>query len=1229
MGQSGTAQAVAGITDEGVFEQLATAVLRRAEPRYNNLCHVGVNADGQTIKSPLDGICFVPAADPPCMISVHHTTTGAANLAKKWLHDPSTVNPRKGRRPAAPPGDLIKTAGIVQEERKRSPNLRATLVLTTNEEPPEALIREVEAAGTARGIDVVDIWSRSRLCDFLDHDPAGQWLRRQYLGIEQEQLSIELLHELSKRSLGAYAQTLHDAPSIWVDRALDKMLDGRERCKMTFVVGGSGSGKSVACYRRLMTHIGAGGVGLVVGHEDVASEAMLEAAVTASLRRLHPVLAQVAPTPFSLCSSDRPLLVIIEDINHATQPRALVEKLAGWTQSQDKSGGSALPPWRILCPAWPEVFPGIQEQVRRELEESLLLTTVFAPDEGRDAVLRREQAAGYALSPLKAGEISEALGHDPLLIALHNPGEAQDAHKVIEKFVDGALSRATTLDSSMTAGDGREALRKLAGEMLRKRQVDLAWREIRTWNSLQGEPLGRIAVLAKLGELLRLTGPSDDQRLSFRHDRVRDWLLSDAAADMERRGLLPIELLQEPYFAEIIGAVLAFGQPMPTFVDRVAAGNPLALFCALRLLGSSPAYPPIRAAALAWLDGAASQDLLSTAHLRGEVLRILCETDSSDVLEFVRNLGAHGAYADIALLRNGDLAGGIRLCLLAEPGVGFPLRDLQIEHARLRYGDRLVTKMRVILADHTIDGQVRTGALRLAGHIAEPRLASAIKTSWDIDAGRTSHLTDYLWAFAQCCGSDAAQYLAPVCDAWAELPDEEDSPGMGSPRSRLGTNELQWAFRRQPPSSAAEYLILRGRTSENLRWPIMCMLHGVDIPCAVDFVVHELTAIRRRLEGTDKFSPFVVSAPGEWRRAQEQGRPMSASSRAMLCGLWQDRSNDKHLRGQAFALWAATTLPDDIALLRAADGADELADKFLWERLNRGDQEAIPALIGKLRSDEDWNWWRGARHVRSAELTCALDECLARRAAKAPKDWGKSIELDYITSELVMRLPASEAEHLLQEHWAHLRFSGLFVQAALYVGTSALLMAAQTTVSECPTPAILFTHLAQHYGLRVFGHPGFTREAQVLALAPYLDFLEQMDIRDLWDACNRHGWFATRRDLLDHRLNPPFLQPGRESEQIALRLDKLVSEDNPLLLEHWLDQFLDAGIAWREILAWITAWLDQNRSLKALNLVATAIMSRGTRKDLDVLGVCDSMPEKEAKRLVADAQFVVCRSRPH
>ena len=95
MNSGETLQALDSITDSGLFEQLATAVLREADSRYNSLIHTGVNSRGQTIKGPVDGVGFLPGAKPPHMIFVHHTIGARTGLRKKWLYDPSTVPLRK------------------------------------------------------------------------------------------------------------------------------------------------------------------------------------------------------------------------------------------------------------------------------------------------------------------------------------------------------------------------------------------------------------------------------------------------------------------------------------------------------------------------------------------------------------------------------------------------------------------------------------------------------------------------------------------------------------------------------------------------------------------------------------------------------------------------------------------------------------------------------------------------------------------------------------------------------------------------------------------------------------------------------------------------------------------------------------------------------------------------------------------------------------------------------
>ena len=227
----------------------------------------------------MDGITFLAGANPPHMIIVQHTTCKSKDLEKKWLLNPAMVKSRGSGKPTAPPGDLVKTAQLFAEQKQQIPNLQATLILTTNQEPPETLVRKVNTAGNAAGFDVI-IWSESALAHFLDYDPKGQWIRSQFFGIEQEHLSEELLRELSRRSLEN--SDLPDDSKLWIDRQFDQTLEKATGRDVVFVVGESGLGKSVACHKRLMAHVKSGGFGLVIPHKIIAEALSLDQAIDAT-----------------------------------------------------------------------------------------------------------------------------------------------------------------------------------------------------------------------------------------------------------------------------------------------------------------------------------------------------------------------------------------------------------------------------------------------------------------------------------------------------------------------------------------------------------------------------------------------------------------------------------------------------------------------------------------------------------------------------------------------------------------------------------------------------------------------------------------------------------------------------------------------------------------------------------------------------------------------------------
>jgi hypothetical protein len=1215
--QAETAKRLSEMTDEGAFERLATAVLREADPRYASLIHTGINAEGKTVKAPVDGITFLQGADPPHLIAVHHTTTNVAGLKRKWLHDPSLVKTKKAK-PAALPGDLLKTAEIVSRERAIHPGLKATLALTSNQEPSEELVREANAAARQRGLDI-DIWSRSRLAHFLD-SPQGQWLRFSYLGIHQERLTKELLSKLSRDSLTAFRPP-GDTPEAWVERSIDATL-GEERRGVVLLIAEPGLGKSVAGYKLLSRHVQSGGFGVVLPNDLVDKALTIEQAIDLALRQLHPKLAPDAGADaLTLCDPSLPFLILVEDINRSGKPSELLERVANWGESH-VGGNSLQPRWRVICPAWPQAMFPLKDQLRKRLEELVILCPPMTAEESRAAVRQRALLQGRTISAMDADVIAEALGHDPLLIALHEFTGAPDPNKVISRFIDGSIER-TTANSAFAVADYRMALRALTQEMLGRRILDPSWNNVLSWFGLSGAVTAILRPLAVQGEIMRI---SAHDRITFRHDRVRDALLTSTLATRIQDGNLEDDLLHDPYFAEMFGNVATRAALSGALIAKLEQANPLALFYAL---ANAPqpehqAHNLIVEAIFRFLRSPAGKGP-SHQHLRWYALHILSLFESPSTLAIVAEFPDQGRYGWAAQFRNGNISGGINLCSRFELGTSDPWRDRLIEHVKLRFGANLTKAIGDLLKNPGVQGGARLGAMRIAANLADPALADAIATSWEVDQARSDALEDYLIAASYCCGDDAARLLAPICENWAGLPPDIDNPSTSSKRDSLAANGARFAFRRRPPSQAIKYLIRRAE-DEALRWPITYLLHEIDTPDAVEFTTRQLAAIQLRLKGSNGFSHFLLSAPDRWSRHDSYAeKPMSEVSKRRLLSLWTGESADACLREQAFRLWAAAATNADLDTLRTIDPDGALFDRALFARLRCGDHSAIPALEGKLRGEDEGYWWQAGRYLWSGSLTLALDASLTRRGEAAERSWQQQAkDLDWITSEMITRLPSEVAERLLLKHWDHLRFCPNFIHAALYTATVSLTPLIAQTMAECPDPAKAMAHVDQHYGIGRRDR-GVTRLAQVESLVPYLHFLAEFTVLHFWDVCNGQGWIAFRQAHLDPLLKHPRYSEFLNEESVFKSLDGQTEPGRTPFLDIWIEQYMKTGATLDEVMNSFEKWLKAKQNISAFVAVTAVIGQFGHRKHLGMLKVLGIDPKDMVDALVEDTEFSVRR----
>lgn len=503
----------------------------------------------------------------------------------------------------------------------------------------------------------------------------------------------------------------------------------------------------------------------------------------------------------------------------------------------------------------------------------------MTPDESRAAVRQRASLQGRTVSAMDADAVAVALGHDPLLIALHEFGQTPDAHSVIARFIESSIER-TVGRAEFTVADYQDALRSLAQEMLDRRTLTPSWGDILSWFGASNAITSILRHLTAQGEIIRLPVGTGNNRIAFRHDRVRDVLLASALAARIKDSQPDDELLRDPFFAEILGSIPVDSESSDALITMLERTNPLALFYALANVSQpeNPVHAKLVAATSRFLTSAEGRSQ-AKQRLRWYAEYILSQFDSPSTNGIIALFQEQGWYSWGARFRNGDVNAGLELCARLDLGSTDPWRDRLMEHVKLRFGKKLTAAIVDLLRKENLSEVARLAAIRISSSIADPILAEAIETSWANDADRLNHLDDYLIAAAYCCEADPARFLGPICDAWASLPSDPKEKGLPSERDDLAANGVRFAFRSQPPLFAIEYLIKRA-ANDDLRWPITYLLHEVDNPDAIEFTARELAAIQTRVEQSDSFSPFVSSAPDRWSRYENRdANPMSPGRR--------------------------------------------------------------------------------------------------------------------------------------------------------------------------------------------------------------------------------------------------------------------------------------------------------------------------------------------------------------
>ena len=160
---------------------------------------------------------------------------------------------------------------------------------------------------------------------------------------------------------------------------------------------------------------------------------------------------------------------------------------------------------------------------------------------------------------------------------------------------------------------------------------------------------------------------------------------------------------------------------------------------------------------------------------------------------------------------------------------------------------------------------------------------------------------------------------------------------------------------------------------------------------------------------------------------------------------------------------------------------------------------------------------------------------------------------------------------------------------------------------------------------RVKNRPGINRSEQIKSLIPYLNFLSDHEISDLWDACNKMGWYQLRRDYLDPHLDSnDFGWKFLSEDRIEISLNEFLKEGHHWV-DKWLDEFIETGVTTDYVFEVIGRWLEKNKTLAAVQVVRRALLHVGNRRHLEIIKNIDIEPKSSTQSIILDTEFGVKR----
>jgi hypothetical protein len=735
---------------------------------------------------------------------------------------------------------------------------------------------------------------------------------------------------------------------------------------------------------------------------------------------------------------------------------------------------------------------------------------------------------------------------------------------------------------------------------------------------------------------------------------------------------LDLDILYEPFYAEIIGRAIARSPQSKEFLRELRNRLPLALVEAIRCFGTptTESHQEIIEEVKKWVNRSVAIDSIPESILDA-VCRSLLETNSS-VLPEITEKFPQLPLVLLARFRNGCVVSGVRFCIYWSqfdfvPALKDELFCQIIEQAKRQYGEKLLKELKQLLTNCDVSDEERRGTLALAGFLGFTELQDEIKTCWTLVTDKTQVLSEAIWAAFQGGVTKHRKLLDELIEFWDSLPD--DQYGQGDSPKAIVTAALTAALRHGTSDEVICYLIAQSNIHKSLHQDINYVLRHIDAPDAIEFVVRS-AAVPEIRDFPDRLARARTMLSAQWNSGFSDSPRLSPASRNRLKALWKEPKNNEFLKDIAFHVWEIGIEQNEIHTLKEILPNSPLYPRALLKRAELEDRSVVPSLLSLLL--EKSYGFSVAHYVWCDEIMLEVKRYLNTFKNSISADFSSGgLSEHRLVSWLLTKIPENDAEMLLDECWSHLGYSPLFIQTALYVGTPKCLELVADSIRRCPDSIPVFKHFSSNFRLNDSNSKKYLTAEHLRKignnLLPYLDRIDEVELWQLAETCNRFEipqWnqqeiLPRLTDEFRRRCHPfeddlfnelePFAISAEGIQKLNLPWTTLAIDNQRYSsfnsfkdkLPEQVKQFANTLEGVRKLtLTWLQTFNTQHhlilnvvkriiashRTTRSLQITAVCIEAVGTRKDLSILDqyIIEGSPD-EIARIKESTRFAVYR----